>query len=388
MLTGLTSLAWFVRGGHHALINDEVDYDTLAMNWLHSGAGMSMDGKHPTATVGPVYPAFVAAVYAVFGHNPRIVYVVQIFFAVLAAYIFYRIGERLTGSRLLSTLSAGLFGLYFPLLNYTTLLLTELMFALLLAITVYLTLTAFQKKSLAWFFLSGIVAGITALCRPSVMPMPVLVLVVSLFAFHGQKRLIAGSAVLFAVGAALAITPWTVRNYLVFRSFVPVATEGGYVFWAGNYGKHGDYGNFVRGDKPPAHIQRFEDTNPSEVERNAFYTREAIKIIEHNPGHAAALAGRKFLRLWFSVGYRDPPSRSSLALALGHLILLGLAVYSIKVVKNRPGLLFVWLVLLNFTAIHMITFGNVRYALPIMPYVLILAVSGFARFVPQLANAE
>ena len=224
--------------------------------------------------------------------------------------------------------------------------------------------------------------------KPMLDPLvfPVLVLVVSLFAFHGQKRLIVGSAALFAFGVVLTITPWTVRNYLVFKSFVPVATEGGYVFWSGNYGNGDDAPQ--EDDKLPVHKRRFLDTNPSEVEKNAFYTREAIKIIEHNPGHAASLAGRKFLRFWFNLGYSGPPLKFSYVWFLGHPILLGLAVYSIKVVKNRPGLLFVWLIVLNFTVIHMVTFGTGRYAVPIMPYVLILAVSGFARLVPQLANTE
>jgi len=347
---------------------------------------MSLDGRAPTAWVGPVYPAFVAGIYAIFGHRPQVVFLFQIMSAVLMGYLVYLVGVEVIGSRTLSVLSVGALGLYFPLIQHTIRLLTEMLFTLLLALVVYLLVIAVRKRTSWWFALAVLAAGAGALCRPSLLTLPPLLFVVFVFAFRERRWLSVTGTAAFTLAMLVVMAPWTIRNYNIWHRFVPVSTEGGYVLWAGNYGEHGEFG---AGRYPyPSHIRKFLDSNPSEVERNDFFTREAIRNIRARPTHFISLAGRKFLRLWFNVGYPRPPSKASLVLMFGHAVLFFFALLSVSVTKNKAGVAVIAAVLLNFTLIHMISYGTVRYALPMMPYVVLLASRGFARFVPGLADAR
>jgi hypothetical protein len=71
---------------------------------------------------------------------------------------------------------------------------------------------------------------------------------------------------------------------------------------------------------------------------------------------------------------------------VGYLAFLCLALSSVRVVKNRPALYVILAVLGLFTLVHMLTVSNGRYAQPLMPYVVLLAMKGLSRFYHPLAQ--
>lgn len=378
VLTGIVRLAWFKVDGNHDLAGDERSYNSVAIN-LINGRGFSWNGDEPTATWGPLYPGLVAAMYMAFGQNPEPVYILNIVLAVLTGYLIYGIGCILISSRFLSALAVAVMALYFPLVQDSVKLLTEVPFTFLLAATLFLTLRTLQKQRVRDFFGIGIVAGVAALCRPIMIVMPALLFFVLLLCYRPNKRLIITGTALLSLGMALLITPWTIRNYMVFHELVPISSAGGVVFYAGNY--EGQWG--APGCTWPPHIQKFMDTNPSEAEVSKFLTRETVKDIKADPPRSVRLAGLKFLRFWFNLGFPVPPSRASIALAFGHLILLLLALFSVKQIRNKAALALVGSVIISFTLVHVVTFGCVRYALPLIPYVVLLATRGMAGLFPS-----
>src|SRR3989338_8421129 len=65
---GLIVRLYFALNSPNPTIKDGVLYDSVAVS-LNNGNGFSLDGEHPTSQVPPLYPYFLASVYAIFGHN-------------------------------------------------------------------------------------------------------------------------------------------------------------------------------------------------------------------------------------------------------------------------------------------------------------------------------
>ena len=85
-----------------ALTNDSFVYGDIAKNWLQQGIyGLSgIDEVSPTYIRLPGYPAFLAAVFAVFGmEHYRAVMVLQIFVDIGSCFLIADIARRLISSR-------------------------------------------------------------------------------------------------------------------------------------------------------------------------------------------------------------------------------------------------------------------------------------------------
>lgn len=384
LLTIVVRLAWFFHSKGHVLIWDEGTYDGIAWRMLHNGLTMTNGDGRYTAFVGPTYPAFLMLVYAVFGHSMAAAYLVQIALSVLNTYLIYRIGEMITASRIVSALAVLALAVYPPHVLFTTLLMTECIFTLLVAGTLYLLLRGLRGEGEIFFALAGLVGGLASLCRGSFLLMPLLFSIVIGLACKRTKKLLVGITLFLAV-FLMTLSPWITRNYRVFQAFVPGSTEAGFVLWCGNYGDYG-VGSISPVDNPPRYVLDYVATKPSETQLNTFFQREAFKNMKANPVHCLALSVRRLAQFWFNVGYKDRPSKASLAIMAVHLALMCLAIYSFRSVKNRVGLAIIISLLVSITLVHMLTIGLVRYALPFVPYLTILAVCGLFKLIPSLED--
>ena len=101
--------------------------------------------------------------------------------------------------------------------------------------------------------------------------------------------------ILLMFGISLVcISPWTIRNYVVFKRFLLINTAAGELFWSGTYipwdgiCKHGRDENFYK---------LFNLENPVDNDRKMFI--EGLKNIKKNPIGFLKLSVKKFFRFWF-----------------------------------------------------------------------------------------
>jgi len=91
------------------------------------------------------------------------------------------------------------------------------------------------------------------------------------------------------------VCTWTVRNYVVFDTFIPVATSSGLNLLVGNSpNTRFDSALEIRW---PEYVYT-EITGKNEVERNEIMTKAALTEIARDPGRAVRLYFGKFLH-WF-----------------------------------------------------------------------------------------
>lgn len=211
-------------------------YQQLAHNWLRHGVyGIKIFGVlTPVDMRVPGYPAFLGAIYAVFGESARAVMLAQagidVLMCVIAAAIAAVLAPKASRSRV--AIAALWLGAVCPFTaNYTAVVLTETLATFLTALALLVLVEAFREEGLGarqgqgstgmsagmrWL-LAGIVVGFGALVRPEgplILAGGGAALVFTWWRPANWRKL-ARAGILMAIGLALPLLPWAARNWRV-----------------------------------------------------------------------------------------------------------------------------------------------------------------------------
>jgi 4-amino-4-deoxy-L-arabinose transferase-like glycosyltransferase len=231
------------------VVDDSRLYADIAMNWLQHGVyGITDSGQVvPTFSRLPGYPAFLAAIFAVFGwSNFRAVLLIQVLFDLGTCFLIADLARRVLSAR--AAMAAFLLAALCPFLaNYAAAALTETLEIFFTALALDLAVCGFAalrqandssptRTSAVWLA-CGLSIGACILLRPdggilfgAVGGYLLLIFLRSIF----SKRAgapgpvpwllpILGAGVLLAVGAFAPLVPWTLRNLHSMHRFEPLA---------------------------------------------------------------------------------------------------------------------------------------------------------------------
>ncbi|MGC9522905.1 MAG: ArnT family glycosyltransferase [Anaerolineae bacterium] len=196
---------------------DAQGYHWLAINLLERGI-FSMNTEPPFRADNvraPLYPLFVAAWYAIDGPNPDFVGFVHVLLDVLTVAIVYRLG-KLVAARRVGVLAALLYALNPSSWRFCNELLTEILFGLLLTLSVWMLARyiLWGRNRDAWR--CGVGFGFAILCKPNVQFLPLALLAIMLHGFRAGRRRWWQGAVIVAGTILLLLSPWVARNRIVF----------------------------------------------------------------------------------------------------------------------------------------------------------------------------
>jgi 4-amino-4-deoxy-L-arabinose transferase-like glycosyltransferase len=225
---------------------------------------------------------------------------------------------------------------------------------------------------------TGAAAGAAVLVRPSwalFVPAMLAAWVVAGLRI-GQGRAAARGATICALGVALVMCPWWVRNARVYGRFVPTALWLGASLYDGlNPGADGasDMIPFLRDP---------EIWPLDEQDQDAELTSRAIAFARENPGRLLRLAVVKLGRYWSpwpnAAGFRSPAL--AVAGAAVELPILGLIALGLWDRRRDPrAWLFLAGPLLYFCLLHTVFASSMRYRIPGEMPALGLAAIGWAR---------
>ena len=232
-LLRLGILWWFY--GQPLEISDERDFNAIAVSLATTGE--FAEGGVRSSMRPPLYPAFVAAVYMLFGlENYQAVRMVQAILGLGLTVVVYVIAGRMYCWR--TAIWAAAFCCFYPSLLFSAnFLLTETIFALLLVVACFFLQQFFYSGyRVRWLAIFGILWGLAALTRSVLWLLPPFVLVFMLWATRGlswQRQLLASTAPLLFF--AVTIAPWSIRNTHLQKTFVAIDNQGGRNFMMGNY---------------------------------------------------------------------------------------------------------------------------------------------------------
>jgi 4-amino-4-deoxy-L-arabinose transferase-like glycosyltransferase len=384
-------LAWVLFGSWQA--GDNAWYLDVARNLrVHLAFSASVNPRYlePTAFRPPLYSTLIAALW--FGESTPIftVLLLQALLGTATVALVYLIARDHFSRRV--AVIAGLGLALAPMTgHFTAVILSETLFTFLLTLGVFF----WSRQRYA---LTGLVFGLAALTRVTMLPFIVLLPLLTLLPpWRSYRR---GYLTMMLLALAV-VSVWCVRNAIVLRRFVPVAASG--------YGTNlllGTMKTTVADDVPRRKAllrgasAGFDETQP---EADRARLSEAFTRIVQDPLGWLVARVQQYPRLFVDTGSylpgRDVPLRTDFqqghlarafirsAFAVGNLLAFLLALVAI-IVERR---LFVSLGCLTLFPIylclvHLPIWIEPRYGLPMMPLIAILATVGLMAVLQRLSR--
>ena len=421
------------RGGTY----DQISYDMLAQR-VAEGHGFSFataswpyaQPDQPTAFWSYLYTLFLAGVYALTGHHPLAARLIQAMAAgILMPWLTYRIGRRAFGERA-GLLAAAISAIYLYFIHYAASLMTETFYIIGILWIVDLSMRladdneTTSRRRLWLGGVLGLAMAVTLLLRQVVMvfyPVLALWLLWQVFGLKvagwkvqasllpaGRDGRRAGSvlraaAPLFVAGAVLlaCLAPFVIRNYRVFGQLSMPNTNAGFAFFWAN---HPIYGTRFEAVLAPSHGVSYQELIPpelrdlNEAELDRALLKSGLAFVADEPGRYLLLSLSRipvYFQFWptqestllsnasrvLSFGVFLPFMLYGLALAIARLRRGGLLRPRHEDGAGRRTLRAAYVALfllfiLSYTAVHLASWANVRYRLPVDAFLILFAAYG------------
>jgi len=216
-----------------ALTTDGQIYGDLAKNWLlHHVYGLTTPtGPLPTYIRLPGYPAFLAALWAIFGvEHFNAARFAQIVIDVATCFVISDLARRTIGPTA-ARWAVALAALCPFLANYTAVPLTETPAIFLAAMALDLAIAGFAAQdssgniAAASWAGSGLAIALGIYLRPDggIILIAIGGYLLWRLAVGRQRRQTLWAGVILALCALVPLAPWTLRNWRVFHEFMPLA---------------------------------------------------------------------------------------------------------------------------------------------------------------------
>lgn len=336
----------------------------------------------PTAAWPPGYPAFLGAIFRIFGEGVWQTASANIALAILTVIVIYGIGLLLFDRRT-ALVAAGAVALWPGQIFFASLTLSEPLFTFLFSLAVLLMLAV--PRVSAWrggmILAFGAVTGLAVFTRgQAVLLIPLALAAWRMSGFRWRPAV--GWAMLASAVVVIMLVPWAARNQREIGSPVVVATNFGPNLWIGNH--TGSTGRMNIPEVEPPQASRAGLTQGEyEIKTSNLALRKGLRYIFTHPTREVELAGIKVRAMyeadstaldWNAAYHSDFYSSQSLeeglrSLANGYwFAILILSVAGLIASRSRlNGPLGVLpMLVLSWTAFHLLFFGDSRFHYPIV----------------------
>ena len=330
----------------------------------------------PTAWIAPVYPYLLALIFklcGVFSQTSAIVILClnSVFDAMACIYIV-RIGEKTLG-RASGWTAALVWAGCFIFARWATSWVWETsLSALLLAMVVDQTLELAEQRDTRPWLRYALTWGVIALSNPSLLAaLPVCSVWVMTKQGIRSRRFWCNAVLASAVFCAL-ITPWLIRNKIVFDRWVFIRSNAGFEFSLGNYAGSNGLGWF--GKHPSQNkFQWALYKQQGEMAYVAGKKTATVAWVKQDPAAFIQLSAKRFYDFWYGTILAWDPYEAWRPWMYYWLSLMSMAGLWLAMRRgSRPGLFLAGLIV--FTPLpYYFTFTNPRYRHPIEPLMLIAA---------------
>ena len=370
-------------------VSDQGWYYQVATN-LANGKGFVIqfpsEAMQATAYRPPAYPLLLAGLWKVVGVHATSAKLLNVALGTATIPLVYAVGRQIFDRRV-GLIAAGVYAVLPSAIVWLALTHSEALFTLLFLAALWLILSM-QKQRAAGALVLGVLVGLATLTRgQGMLLVPVALLVwVARDGWLPSFRQIG----LVMIVAALVITPWTVRNWVVMDAPILISTNTGFNLRIGHSPEA--TGTFFFLDDPidgvPA--RRANQRTEWEVRSYDVYSARALKYAISHPWREIVLAKDKIYHTYKSESgmvdaftYVEPlrpvvleKSFAPLLDVSWYLILVSAVVSVPFWVSRQPHRLLPVAVLVLWTSFHIVFFGIGRFHLPLLPLFIIVAVGG------------
>ena len=363
-------------------MGDPAVYTGIARN-LAEGRGYTSEDSRPDIFWAPGYPFFLAAIYKISGVNNTAVRVAQAFLGSFVILFVYYAAAKVFDNRV-ALLSAIITSIYPGFIGYSGIILPQLLTMFL--ICAFISLLLNYKTGILSDALLGAAAGFSALVRPELLYFWLLLLaltiVVSKVKTDAVKRALTIFMILYAI-----VSVWTVRNYRTFGKFIPVSMRGDAV-WISTW--HEEWLEWKQ-QEPSVSLAK----GKTQIDASEAYFKAGVENVKAHPFIYARMCLKRLYRLW-STGYSNTFDfmKGSLkdyfvkgdygvvfiksAMLCANLFIVMAGFLGMFIARRKfPGvkreIAYLSAPIIFFIVFHFFLFATPRYAIPVMPFMIIFA---------------
>lgn len=359
----------FTEGNRMFLGTDDDNYRESAEMLLQSGSFTYGGWKEPTVFIMPGYPLLLAGIFWLAGSTSWLAArLFQVVLSLAALWFTVKLSTHLGGRR--TGIAAGILAaVYPPNLTAPNFLLTETVFASLLLLSLLAFIKARDSDILGWYAVTGLVLALATYFRPTSGLLPVVFGVYLILRGHPWKQTMVNVVVMGAV-VGLCLSPWIIRNYVIYREFIPFTVSGGNPFLRGTYlnDKINERFPWVQGDRILSDKAQMEYGKERFIAgfRNDFWSY----LRWYTVGKLAVFWGGPYY-------YKELTYLPAKWVELFHRLILILGVGGIiaGLLRERSRGL-TWLFILvsgYFTVLHLLYLPGPRYSHPVMQLLIVQA---------------
>jgi len=372
------------------IFGDEGRFIEEAINLYQSGEFVTFGSSR--AWEMPLTAIIYSLILTFVGNEDYLIHAVRFFQSLLLliqGLLIKKISLEIFNNELSSKLALLIFLFYPFFIFYQGLLLSENLFITFLLLSFYFLYKwgkheQFLNKN---FFITLICFSLAIYTKATISFLPIILMAV--YSLFRSRNFIKSAQVLISsfVFLSILMSPWWIRNYLIFDSFVPFTTTSGKNMYLGNNLKNKTGGNDQRIDWD---IKFSESVSQlTELERQSKYKNEAIKFMITEPQRAIELAFLK-LKRFYSFTPNAPEYGKGIyfwASLLTYSPIFILSIGSILFYRFKLSeLVPVYGLILYFTFIHMIFIASLRYRLPLEPFFIVLAAQSMILLKSRFTN--
>ncbi|HEY3373876.1 MAG TPA: glycosyltransferase family 39 protein [Candidatus Aquicultor sp.] len=384
--------AWHQGEGRNVLgtSTDSLMYENLAKDLLAGKGYIGTDHMiartgQQTAFYGPTYPFYLVAVHYVFGSAVEVAQASNMILGILTAIAVFMLGSRMYG-RLRGAGAAFIVAVSPQLIYYGFRLMSETLYIFLQALLLIAIVVILKKDKPSLWALAGtgVLFGITYLCRQVVFVLPVILLPIWWLRYkENGYSWMAKTVGMFLVGTMLILGPWVVRNYVTFHEVMFGTTTGPATLWWGSLEDKGYSLSLLQ-------IKfRNEHPNMNEVQLSHLCSQEAkYNLLHLTRAEILYKIGNRPRKLLGFPRNFDDISDPQVFIGISYLTLtvLGIAGLFMGSRRRYDRILVAWFAV-ALLAVPLLTHVVFRYIMPVVP-LLALGAANFVFIVVQKARVS
>jgi 4-amino-4-deoxy-L-arabinose transferase-like glycosyltransferase len=233
------------------------------------------------------------------------------------------------------------------------------------------------------WILFGALCGVSALTEPVVMAVLPLLGIWTLYRRYRLARPWKAQMIAVALAGAAMLSPWLVRNYMLFHKFIPVRSGYGLELYIGNNGYSQHWVNrTLHPNHSDAELSEYESVG--EIAYMDHKMQQAKDYIRSHPAWYAWMTFRRIVYMWtgywsFDAAYlKDEPLDPPNIFVNTTMSLLGLWGLSLVWRRDRALAVRFAIVLLFFPMTYYFSHPETYYFRPVDPLIVVLAAVAVA----------
>lgn len=217
----------FYLGNFEEYNNDDVKYIRSAQTLLEKSIFTYQNPDTPTVFIMPALPIILATLIKLFGFEGGILgfRLLQVLLVAGTLYLLYMISKILVHERV-GAIIAIIFTIYLPNYMAANLVLTEVFAQFFLWLFLYLGIKAVKTKRIKWYILASLILSVSIYFRPNFALLPFVFLIYMLFNGYKLKEIFKPILIVASI-MVLCMSPWWIRNAVVFDDFIPLTLSSG-----------------------------------------------------------------------------------------------------------------------------------------------------------------